>query len=308
MTTTLRRNLLIGTSLSAMKPAGGADGSKPATPVLTSKVSPDAALTYTVKAGKVAHTAALGLVYAATTFILIVNHFTHADAKGFMARGKAIDHVRDTIKEQTGVKGNMLDIYIRNASTLAGIFTDNKTLLSPQIAQMAAAETPEQMAGIIQSWFEKHHEEKGLRRKITSLATMSEALGYSVSKRKNTGGGALSKENAVERVTNQMAAVKKIVDAGEMTDTQARQVAQAVVVNAPKPITYAIEALKRLTDEDDLDLLEVKIKERRKELKELAAKAAANQKAAAKAGTGTLTLVAAKQTSKSKSKTQRRAA
>ena len=280
---TLRRNLLIGTAAMLHKPNtdGGTKG-KPAAPTLVSKVTASAALNYTAQAGKTVHTAACLLVYAATTFYLIVNHFTHPDSKEWLARGKALDAIRDAIKEKTGVKGNMLDIYLRNASTLAGIITDNKVMLSPQIAQMAAAETPEAMAGIIQTWFEKHHEEKGLRRKIKSLADLSEALGYSVSRHKPTGGGAISAANAVERVTNQMAAVKKIVAAGEMSPTQEKQVAQAVVVNATKPVTYAIEALKRVTDEDDLDLLEVKIKERRKELKELAAKAQAQVKSAGK--------------------------
>ena len=280
--TTTRRNLLIGTAAMLHKPNTGG-GQKPAAqaqPTLTSKVSASAALTYTAQAGKTVHTAACLLVYAATTFYLIVNHFTHPDSKEWMARGKALDAIRDAIKEKTGVKGNMLDIYLRNASTLAGMITDNKVMLSPQIAQMAAAETPEAMAGIVQTWFEKHHEDKGLRRKIKSLADMSEALGFSVSRNKPKGGGAISAENAVERVTNQMAAVKRIAQEGELTPTQERQVAQAVVVNATKPVTYAIEALKRVVDEDDLDLLEVKIKERRKELKELAAKAAAAAKQA----------------------------
>jgi len=228
--------------------------------VLTMKVTPDAMLGHVITAAKTTRTAALTLCYAAAAFILNVNMFTHAQAKGFMERGKAVDHLIDTIQEKTDVKGNMLDIYIRNASKLAGIFSGNPTLFGAQIKQLAAAETPEAQVEIISAFMDKAVQDKGLARKVESLATLSEALGFKVSRRP-AGGNQMTPAKVPERITNTMKQVEELVTAGKV---QEKQVAQTVALAVSNKVTLAREAIDQINDENDLDVLEAHIEKRRK--------------------------------------------
>lgn len=272
--------------------------------VLTSKVRPAQALEFTLRSAKTAHTAALQLCYSAACYILTVNVFTNAKDKAFMPRGKAIDHINEQIAEHTGVKGNMLAVYVRNASALAGVFSDNQTMFGPELAKLAAAETPEAMVTLLDKQFNAMHENKGLRRKIDSLRTLSEALGFAVSHNK-PGGNAMTPAKVPERVANVMEAANKLVADGKVTE---RTVAQAAVLQATKPIVYVQEAIKRLTDESECDIAEQDIKKQRKVIRErnekLSREAAIAAKSKAKEG-ASIKLTPAK---KGKGQTQRRAA
>lgn len=252
---------------------------------LTPHVSPADTLRYVLQLGRAARTAALDLCYAAASYILLVNHFTDAKAKGFMARSDAIDYLTKQLRTEAGIEGGMLDIYIRNASTLAGMIAGSPTLFGPVLKELAEAGSPKDMIPVLASWMEKNFSNRVLKGKLDSLSTLSEALGYSTG-RKPAGGGALTAAKVPDRIENTMKQIEKIVSEGDKSGTKvtAATVAKAITAAMPtdQQLNLAKEAIARVFDLAALDVLEQYIKAQRQRAKQLSAKAEASVKSVKK--------------------------
>jgi hypothetical protein len=244
--------------------------------VTEAKIDPADMLRQIIVAGKAARTAALELCYSAACFILLVSHFKDAKAKGYMTRSDAVEYLKKEIKAQAGVQGGMLDIYIRNASTLAGALMGSVKMFSPVLQRMGLCEKPADMSAILADWMDKNHADKAARRQIDSLSALSEALGFSTG-RKPAGGTGLTADRVGDRIAATVKAVEKIVMEGDKAGKKvsARTITSAIANSIPatQSLSLAREAVKRMTDEDDLKALETAIAEQRQNLKALAAKA-----------------------------------
>lgn len=247
----------------------------PTPTVTTAKVTAPDMLRAVLVAGKATRTAALQLCYTSAAYILIVNHFTDSKAKGYMTRPDAVDYLCKQISDQAGVKGNMLDLYIRNASKLVGILVGSIKMFSPTIQRLGNATTPDEMVGILSDWMEGNHE-----RKIESMSQLSEALGYKTSRPTRPQTDSEKAAKAPERIANVIKGVEKLAAAVGGTKLKESSVAQAVVSNVKSPVTFAREAIKRITELDDLHALELAIKAQITFLKRLSqqAKSAAGER------------------------------
>lgn len=280
-----------------------------AAPTVTeAKVSVADMFRHVIVMGKAARTAALELCYSSACYILLVSHFTDAKAKGYMTRGDAEKYLAKQIKEQAGVQGGMLDIYLRNANRLVGALTGSTKMFGPTLQQMGLVTEPEEMVKVLAGWCDKHMTDPAARRSIDSLSALSEALGYSTGRK--TAPATLTSDpiKVQERVTNTVKAVEKLVMEGDKSGKKlhARVVTNAIAnaIPAEQSLSLAREAIKRITDADDLKALETAIAEQRKTLAELATKAKANAKAKANDG-GTKAEASAKSAKKpDKNKTE----
>lgn len=239
---------------------------------------------------KATRTAALELCYAAASYILLASHFRDAKAKDYMTRSDCREYLAKQIKDQANVQGGMLDLYLRNADKLAGILIGSAKMFSPVLQRIGQAEKPEQATAILSKWSDEHLLKiTGSGDRQTSMRALSEALGYSTGRKAaQTGGLTADTGKVTERVTNTVKAVEKLVTEGDKTGKKihARVVTSAIAnaIPAAQSLSLAREAVKRITDEDDLKALETAIAEQRKTLKELAAKAKDTVKAKAKEG------------------------
>lgn len=230
------------------------------TPTLTeAKVAPADILRSVIVAAGATRTAALTLCYAAAAFILRVNHFADAKSKEYMTKPDAIEYLQKEVQKQAGVQGNMLNLYIRNASTLAGTLTGSMKMFSPTIQELANATSADQMATILSDWMEKNN-----GRRIESMNTLSEALGYKTSRPAPV--AKMTADVAVTRVANVMKTVEKaIADKGLRVNQST--LAQAVVGQMHNKVAMAREAIKAITELDDLKALINFIHEQEKLLK-----------------------------------------
>ena len=245
----------------------------PVPTVTDAKVQPPDMLRYVLVTGKATHTAALSLCYAAAGFILLVNHFRDAKADGYMNKADAIEYLSKQIAEQANVKGKMLDIYLRNASILAGALTGSSKLFSSTIQEIGTAATPEEIGGLIADWFDKTQASKPMHKKVESLSGLSEALGYSTGRpAKPT---PFTADKAPSTIASAMKKVEAIVGAGK-GQVREQVIAQAVVNNAKSPATFAREAIKKITDTDELKALTAFINDWIKSLAKLSQQAEAN--------------------------------
>lgn len=230
------------------------------TPTLTeAKVAPEAILRSIVVAAGAFRTAACTLCYGAAAFILRVNHFADAKSKEYMTKPDAIEFLQKEISKQAGVLGNMCNLYVRNASALAGILTGSMKMFSPTIQQLANATTPDQMISILSNWMETNH-----GRRIESLSNLSEALGYKTSR--PVAAAKLTAETAVAKVTNALKVVEKAMDTKGLRLPE-KTLAQAVVGQVKNKSTVAREAIRQIRDVDELHALITFIREYEKELK-----------------------------------------
>jgi len=229
-------------------------------PTLTeAKVSPADILRSVVIAAGATRTAALTLCYAAAAFILRVNHFADVKSKEYMTRSDAVEYLQKEVQKQAGVQGNMLGIYIRNASTLAGVLTGSMKMFSPTIQELANATTADDMAVILSDWMEKNN-----GRRIESLSSLSEALGYKTSR--PTPVAKMTAETAVQTVDNAIKKVEKAI-ADKGLKVKESTIAQTMVSRMTNKSTIAREAIKAITEVEELHALIVFIKEQEKLLK-----------------------------------------
>lgn len=227
------------------------------------KVTPPDMLRSVIIAGRSTRTAALQLCYASAAFILLVNHFQDAKADGYMTKTDAVKYLEKQIKEQAGVQGGMLDLYIRNASALVGCLVGSAKMFSSTIAACAVADTPDDIIGILSKWMDDNN-----GKRIESMSNLSEALGYKTSRPVPASDKALTPDKAITRVENVMAAVEKITGSGK-GKVREQQVAQTIVAQAKSPATFAREAIKQVTDEGDLKSIEQACKDQRVNLRRL---------------------------------------
>lgn len=224
-----------------------------------------------VQSAKAARTSALLLCYSAALYILKVSHFTDTKSKDYMTRSDAVAFLQKQIKDQADVQGKMLDIYIRNANVLAGILLGSTKMFSPTIQRIAQAETAESAVEILSDWMEQNN-----GRRIESMSNLSEALGYKTGRPTPT--AAQTPAQVVQRVANTVKNVEKAMSDGKVRVKES-EVAKAVVAVASSKLTFAREAIKQITEEDDLRALEQVIKDRRIELRTIAKEAPAKLKA-----------------------------
>ncbi len=245
--------------------------SNPAPTATEAKVLPADLLRSVIVAAGATRTAALTLCYAAAAYILRVNHFCDAKHKDYMTRSDAVEYLTKEIHKQAGVQGNMLALYIRNASTLAGILTGSMKMFSPTIQRLALAGTPDEMVSILSGWMDQNN-----GRRIESMDTLSNALGFKTSR--PTPVAKMTAETAVQRVTNVMKTIEKAVsDKG--LKVQESSLAQAMVGQVRNKSTVAREAIKAITEIEELHALIAFIQQHEKTLKALSARATASVKA-----------------------------
>lgn len=233
--------------------------SNPVPTVTEAKVAPADILRSVIVAAGATRTAALTLCYRAAAFILRVNHFADAKAKEYMTKPDAIEYLQKEIQKQAGVQGNMLNLYIRNASTLAGVLTGSMKMFSPTIQELAQADTADRMGEILSDWMEKNH-----GRRVDSMNTLSEALGYKTSR--PTPVAKMTAETATTRVANAVKTVEKAI-ADKGLKLKESTLAQAVVGQMKNKVAMAREAIKAITELDDLKALISFIQEQEKFLK-----------------------------------------
>lgn len=245
-----------------------------------------------IVSAKATRTAALDLCYAAATFILLANHFKDAKAKDYMTRSDAREYLQKQIKAQAQVEGGMLDLYIRNADKLAAILTGSAKMFSPVLQRIGTAEKPETATAELSKWADANLLKiTGSGDRQTSMRALSEALGYSTGRKPATGGGLVADPKAVnDRIANTIKTVEKLVTGdGDKTGKKihARVVTSAIVNAIPQMQSFSLakEAVKRITDSEELDMLETAIKDQRKALQELSAKAKASAADKAKEAT-----------------------
>ncbi|HEY6019096.1 MAG TPA: hypothetical protein VIY48_04125, partial [Candidatus Paceibacterota bacterium] len=224
-------------------------------------------LRHVIVAGKSARTAALELCYSAAAYILLVNHFLDTKSEGYMTKADAIEYLQKQIAEQAGVKGGMLNLYIRNASTLAGVLTGSLKMFGPTIIQLAKAETPADMVHILSKFMDENN-----AKRVDSMSALSEALGYKTSRPTGAAERELTPEKAVTKASNAMKSIEKIVGTGKGKVSETK-IAQAVVSQVKSALIFAREAIKSITEEDDLKAIEAAVKEQRATLKRLSTQA-----------------------------------
>lgn len=242
-----------------------------------------------IVSAKATRTAALDLCYNCAAFILLANHFRDSKAKDYMTRGDAVKYLAKAVKDQANVQGQMLDLYIRNADKLASILIGSAKMFSPVLQRIGMADKPEKAAQELAKWADENLlKVTGSGDRQTSMRALSEALGYSTG-RKAPAPGLIAEPEAVQsRVKSAVAAVEKLVTEGDKTGKKlhARVVTNAIANAIPpeQSLSLAREAVKRMTDPDDLKALEAAIADQRKVLANLKTEAKASAKAKAKEG------------------------
>lgn len=240
----------------------------PAPTPVGAKVQPDVALRRVVQLGKVVHQAALDFCWAGAFFILLVNYFKDGKDKGFMSKSDASDYLEKQLREQTGVKNRMLANYITTMLQLSNALTSNSKMFGSYLKALAEAPDMEAGCAILAGWFEK---EKG--RKIESMRQLMEALGESRPKQVRVQPQTVQKQ--AERIATTIGTIEtKAAEKGSKAQREAeRAIVNAVVEKVQSKITLVVEAIKRLTNEAELDTIILAAQTQKKELKALTAKA-----------------------------------
>jgi hypothetical protein len=224
---------------------------------VTTALLPSTVFTVVVKRAGEARSAALFFCYSVTAYLLNVCHMQETGSKERLTLDEALKYITKEIGTQAGVKGGMLDHYIRTGrelySKLIGVGQKPTTLGAPVVKLMADATNAEKsVENIIDHISVMMEKNAG----VGSFRDLSKTLGFK-SFATPAGGGAqkLTTVKASERITNAITAVAKAAKDGKVkggiTPTaMARDVVSAVADPLVLAKAAIDKALSVTTDPD----------------------------------------------------------